>query len=317
MALQTLVDRARRKFGAFVMQAGARITPSSVPRSSKPVGEGPKVNEGTALVITTFEARQFRYCLPLIASLRAHEISTPIVVVVNGEHPQAVNDTQRREFSRELLTYPQVFPVVLRKRVGLARLWNLGIQIADAPVCVVLNDDLALDRNQVWRDIAALASAAQANGIALGSGSWSHFAISRKCINEIGWFEERLLGFGEEDADYTVRFFEVMNRLPQTVSLSAMHHLHAPERQSLPSGHGKYSLYNKVFVATKYSSPQTSDALREPHAYRRVFEEVAHYPGEDFRWKHQEGLLELRDEQGIQSAIEAAILDNRRRAGAP
>jgi hypothetical protein len=265
------------------------------------------VNESAAIIITTFDARLDAYCLPLIRGIRASGVTLPIIVIVNGALPGQQMD--RSKFIQAVADEPRTFILSLRVMVGLSRLWNLGIQIASTDICIILNDDLLIDTKMIARDFDALVSAAERSGLAVGNNSWSHFAISRTCISSVGWFEERLLGFGEEDGDYTIRFFEAFGQLPTDVSLSGFINVVAQDRQAIPAGRGKYSLQNQAFMLSKFGFQADLDALTSPGIVERKLPELDAYPAEEFRWQNQATLLSLSKQDDVTQALRRILGD--------
>ncbi len=262
----------------------------------------PETDQGSvAIVITTFDARLLTYCLPLIRGIRAGGVGVPIVVIINGTVQGEPNS--RRMFLQAVAEDPGIFPTSLRVMVGLSRMWNLGIQFASTKTCIVLNDDLLVDSKHVQSDVQALAQGAREHELVVGNHSWSHFAISRDCIQSVGWFEERLLGFGEEDGDYTLRFREVFDRLPMNISLAAFVNVVADDRQTVPAGRGKYSLQNHVFFQRKFDLGEYENALTSHGAIDRRLPDLDAYPAENFRWKHQERLLGTDSQDSLEEFL--------------
>lgn len=260
----------------------------------------------SGIVITTFEARQFAYCLPLVEAIRAADAASPVVVVINGNPGSRVNLAERARFVAELSKFHGVFPVSLREMTGLARMWNLGIQVAACDTCVVLNDDLIAEPRLLLPDLRRLVGQAAQSGVAIGNGSWSHFAITRQCIESVGWFDERLLGFGEEDGDYSWRYRRLRGAYPPSVRLDGLANVVSPIRQDLARGSGKYSLANPVFISLKYRFlPGQVGIELEPPPEAKL-PDMADYPGELFRWGLA-GLLEVEDRETVRMHLEGRL----------
>lgn len=311
---RALIERARAKASHSLTRLAIRL---QRPRHSSVDSweESPStesVETDVAIIITTFDERLHTYCLPLIRGLRAAGLDLPIVVVINGSPTGAPQD--RRSFLQAVAQERDIYPASLRAMVGLARLWNLGIQIAATEVCVLLNDDLLIQRDKVGRDLAELARVARASGVAVGNDSWSHFAISRRCVAQVGWFDERLLGFGEEDGDYTLRFREAFGQLPPAVPLSGFVNIVADDRQAVPAGEGKYSLANRVFIRRKFQTQPNDDALKGAQPVTRRLPEVDAYPTEDFRWRFQAELFGTHDPAELEERVNRAVAESTRPA---
>jgi hypothetical protein len=302
------VGKTRYGIAQLLTRLSLWIQFTGQPRLQLPSDQPLRSERDVAFVITTFGDRLFRYCLPLVNAIRQSGITAPIIVSINGGEELANSDEIRRHFLSELSKQPNTFPVNFRSMVGLSRLWNLGIQIADSEVCVVLNDDLMLDDSRAKTELLALADVAKEAGICVGNKSWSHFAISRQCIRDVGWFDERLLAFGEEDGDYAIRYREVYGAKPSQMPLSSLINVVAPERHELPSGEGKYALVNRLFLQRKYAFTSGQDALLDDDLPTRLLPDVQDYPSEAFRWHYQNRLLSITDPTLLSREIDKIFL---------
>lgn len=230
-------------------QVGGHCPPGQV---SRPEPEA----ESLSLVVTTFEERFFDYCLPFLRSIRESPCNLPITLVVNGPVTRRPDDVRRQAFMREVADLPCISPLFLRQFSGLARLWNLGIQAAGTECVLCLNDDMmvtSVDFETQVRSVEKQALDGPASLVVV-NGSWSSFMISRQVLDAVGWFDERLVGIGEEDGDYTWRYIEATGREPATAEISGLASFVSSTADAGFSKHsgGKYSLANKAFIGLKY-----------------------------------------------------------------
>jgi hypothetical protein len=255
-----------------------------------------------AIVITTYEDRQIRSCLPLVRGLRQSGITAPIIVVINGCFGRAYNTNLRKEFCQKLLIFDDINIVALRKMVPLARAWNIGIQNANSDVCIVLNDDLAISGRGPLEDCLKLVQGAERGGLCVGNSSFSHFAVSNECLAKVGWFDERYLGVGEEDGDYAWRYEAAYGRPVGEVALRSFGNLEDPSNGGYVEGIGKYSLACRVFREMKFKPDDGGIQGMYERPQRREINEIDPYP----LWRlHQEidSILSETETVQIQSAI--------------
>jgi hypothetical protein len=135
---------------------------------------------------------------------------------------------------------------------GISRNWNLGIQLLGTENVLCLSDDLEIT-DGFKEDIASAFEVAEKEHFVI-IGSFASFIINYKCIESIGWFDERFMGFGEEDGDYIFRFINKYQRKPRVYYSSAIRHLDLQTRGDEVAGTGKYSLFNLAFRCLKYKS---------------------------------------------------------------
>lgn len=247
----------------------------------RPVGDGPAVAPGDITIgITTFEHRFDRYFVPLLDRIRAHA-ANEIVVAVNGEHERAFGEEYRRRMLECLARYPNVYPVVFPRFRGLSKLWNTIVVHATGDHVLMLNDDIMIESPGFMEDVC---SALRRNGgrTFLVNRSWSHFVVSRAELDELGWFDERLLGIGEEDGDMTWRYIRRYGSgIPSVKIRGFVNYAEETVRTYKPvniethSG-TKYSLFNRRFVFGEKYEPG-------PDGIKGMFDEpmVLKDPGRD------------------------------------
>lgn len=243
---------------------------------------------GITIGITTFEARFSRYFVPLVTQLRSFDQEREIVVAVNGEHHREFNESFRSDLLRFTAGQPRVFPILFPSFRGLAKLWNTIIVQATEDYVLMLNDDIMIDNPRFLDDVSR-AIAKNGGRSFVVNGSWSHFLISRREIDELGYFDERLLGIGEEDGDTTWRYIERYGTPLPSIRIKgftnyAEESVDSYKPLNIQSRPGmKYSLFNRTFMfETKYE--------RDPKGIRGMFEEPmrlkdagpSQYPNERF-----------------------------------
>ncbi len=157
-----------------------------------------------SFAITTFEARYETYFRPLYRSLRRSFPEVPILVVVNGHGDGASQSRYLERLCRELAEgEPPHRRFLLHEQVvGLCQMWNELLQASPTATTLVLNDDLRIDPYlRRWAEAMDWESV----DLSLLNNTWSHFAISRRCWEKIGAFDQSFSGIGFEDMDYTAR----------------------------------------------------------------------------------------------------------------
>jgi glycosyltransferase involved in cell wall biosynthesis len=248
------------------------------------------------VVITTFEHRFEKYFKPLLASLATqYRDGCEIVVVVNAENGVGLNDDYRRNIMTLCANYSNVYLFTFPEFRGLSKLWNTGIVNSSGEYVVILNDDIAVPGNFVP---ILLQNVDAWNTSVLLNSSFSHFVVKRTEIDELGYFDERLLGIGEEDGDFRWRYITKYGRDLLTVNIPGIANYidglydYKPTNIRTHSGM-KYSLFNRVFV-TEYKYEKTD----EPNAVQGMFDTPMkcklpvdnQYPYEKFRLKNKSQL---------------------------
>jgi hypothetical protein len=254
-----------------------------------------------AILITTFEKRQFTSAIPLVESIRNAGIDLPIAVFVNGNLNGNHDVEKRANLLVNLGSIPNVSVICSNVMTGISRNWNLGIQLLGADYVLCLSDDLEIGTG-VKRDFDSAFSIAEKEDLVL-MGSFASFIISARCIEKVGWFDERFLGFGEEDGDYVYRFIEEYKREPKNYYTSAVRHLNLQSRGDEVSNAGKYSLFNFAFRNIKYKKSSTGIVGMFDHPLTKIIDDYNLHPMENFRRKNAH-LLKITNLDQIRKEIE-------------
>jgi hypothetical protein len=202
--------------------------------------------------ITTFEARFDQYFVPLLARIREYT-GNEIIVAINGEHNRPFGDDYRRNVLQCIVDYARVYPLVFPQFRGLAKIWNSIIIHATHNHILMLNDDIMIDRPGFLEDISKAIRRNDGKTF-LVNRSWSHFLINREEIDELGYFDERLLGIGEEDGDLTWRYIHKYGRDIASFKIKgfvnfAEETVHSYKPVNIQTHSGtKYSRFNRKFM---------------------------------------------------------------------
>lgn len=243
--------------------------------------------EEISIGITTFEHRFERYFTPLLERIREYA-ENEVVVAINGEHEREFGEEYRRRVLECIARHRNVYPVMFPRFRGLSKLWNTVIVHATADHVLMLNDDIMIRKPRFLEDVCA---ALRRNGgrTFVINRSWSHFVVSREEIDELGYFDERLLGIGEEDGDITWRYQRRYGREIPSFPVKGFENYaeetvrtYKPVNIQTHSG-TKYSLFNRKFMLSeKYeaSSDGWKGMFDEPVVLKDAGK--AQYPNERF-----------------------------------
>jgi hypothetical protein len=224
-----------------------RSISKQIPKSHQLINSSEKFKDlgDISIVITTFEDRFFEFTIPLITNLRT-EIKIPIFVIVNGNYYKKVDNYQLQEFIKALGDFTDIYPTAYSNFHGCAELWNTGIVNSDCENILIFNDDIHIYPRLFKQQIKSIKESISEHGLVTINRSFSHFGVSLKCIEEVGFFDEHFLGIGEEDRDYFFRYEIRYSKKPKNFYSEAFYHFgdEASEQEVLKTPGGKYSLFN-------------------------------------------------------------------------
>lgn len=208
--------------------------------------------------ITTFSKR-FDLLSKLISQIRDINKTDKIIIAINGEKDGVFNENYRKDILNLCLKYENVYPIFFIEMRGLSKMWNTLITTSVDDNILILNDDLEINNNLIFKNINLHINSKDFNGFTRINNSFSHFIVNKITIDELGYFDERLLGFGEEDGDIYYRV--IKNNLKITdIHINGFINLVSNIRHDhVIGGIGKYSKFNRHYIYNqKYSSDYES-----------------------------------------------------------
>lgn len=215
--------------------------------------------ENITIGITTFEARFDRYFVPLLKRIREYT-DNEIVVAVNGENNRAFGEEYRSNLLKFIADYDKVYPIFFPRFRGLSKLWNSIAIHATHDHILMLNDDIMIDSKNFMNDVCDLIRRNEGKTFLINR-SWSHFLINRDELDTLGYFDERLLGIGEEDGDMTWRYIKQYGEAIPSFKIKGFQNYaeetvrsYKPVNVQTHSG-TKYSLFNRKFIHEEKYSP--------------------------------------------------------------
>ena len=240
--------------------------------------------------ITTFSKRK-NFLINLIDKIR-NFTEKKILVCINGELGGNTDEEYTIEILNFFSSHKNVYPIFFTEIRGLSKLWNtIAIHSCEENI-LMLNDDLDLSNPDIFEIINSHLSSKNYKGFTRINRSFSHFIISKKVLDSLGYFDERLLGFGEEDGDIFYRCLK-QNFEITDISISGFINLISDVRhENIKPGIGKYSKFNRDFVYQKKYSANKDSKLKGMFDTPMVqnLEDINCYPYESFFHKNKKDL---------------------------
>lgn len=208
--------------------------------------------------ITTFSKR-FNYIETLINQIRGF-VDHPIIVIINGEKDGKTDDVYIKNILNLCQKYDQVYPTTFLETRGLSKMWNTIVVQSYYDNIMILNDDIEITSNHIFEMSNKIFDSSNFQGICKINSSFSHFLVDKKVIESLNYFDERLLGFGEEDGDITYQMIK-LGKTIDNVYVNGVNNIVSEVRhEHITSGIGKYSKFNRDFIyGEKYLTDYTSN----------------------------------------------------------
>lgn len=245
--------------------------------------------------ITTFENRFEKYFVPLLTRIREYDDDTEIIVTINGEHKQEFGEEYRSGILDFISKKKKVFPIVFPRFRSPSKMWNTIVVHATHDYVLILNDDIMITNPNFVDDIKRAIKRNDGRSFII-NGSFSHYLVCRRELDEIGYFDERLLGIGEEDGDITWRYIHQYGRQLKAVSIRGFVNMSEQTMNHVPlnikSRPGtKYSLFNRQFIyETKYERNSSGIKGMFDHPMITKDNDPQQYPHENFYRENRDKL---------------------------
>ena len=207
-----------------------------------------------SIVITTFDKRFEAFFKPLLLSIKQLRPNVEVIVMVNGP-AKAEFDSAFRSSVLELMASTQtVYPTMFPNFQSLAKLWNRGVLTSSNDRVLILNDDLGIDphvENSFFDQFEAVLNSIPNKTFTI-NGSFSHFVVSKEELTKVGFFDERLLGLGEEDWDLYWRYHETFDNEIPSFEIGNIDNVHSDITDGgYTKGIRTASKFNRDFIKTK------------------------------------------------------------------
>ncbi len=151
--------------------------------------------------VVTYINRFETYFKPLVRQLDLLFPGVQKNYVLNGYYDQAKQQDYLEQAKAFLKSTSADNIITFNEHHGLTHCWNQLLISSRATKVLILNDDLIINRLFSW----SLKLQIDFFETAVINRSWSHFIISKTTARQVGWFDERFVGMGSEDADYALR----------------------------------------------------------------------------------------------------------------
>jgi len=214
--------------------------------------------------IVTYHARFETYFKPLIKKLIRIFPDRDIICIINGHPDRTLQMKYLKKAVSFLKTFQNVRYLTYDSNQSLAKCWNQTIIFSQTEKVLLLNDDTQV--SELFR--TELEEHIDSDEIFTVNRSWSHFVISKATVKKVGWFEERLLGIGQEDGDYTYRL-AIQNMEMKNIDCAGIRNFVAEQENpgwstiSTNSTGNRYANINQEFFNTKWLTPLNSTDIKD------------------------------------------------------
>jgi predicted glycosyltransferase involved in capsule biosynthesis len=241
--------------------------------------------------ITTFSLR-YDFVSSLVKSIRELNIKNNIFLCINGEKDSNFSEEYRKKILNLCVSYENVFPIFFVETRGLSKMWNTLIIHSTKDDMLLLNDDIIISSDNVFEVISSHIKDPEYFGLSMINNTFSFFVINKKFVDELGYFDERLIGFGEEDGDIIYRLNKQKGKKIFRLNAGGLENIVSDIRhEHIKPGVGKYSFFNRDYIFNqKYKCHGNIYYFPEGIECDQILEDVQLYPYEKFFMENKEKL---------------------------
>lgn len=236
--------------------------------------------------ITTFKNR-FRRVVGLVNFIRKKG-NWPIILAVNGDYKESFDEEYRKHILNFASFTENCYVTMFPEFRSLAKLWNTILITSPTDWNLVINDDVIITHDFPFKVLENSARDHKDPEVFAINGSWSHYFVHRKLIADVGWFDERLLGIGEEDTDMVWRIKNTGKTVfkPMIGSIGNIHDNLKPV--NIKCGAMHYSEYNRNYIFNeKYKKDDEGIEGMFDFKAKNQIENINAYPNEAFYWDNK------------------------------
>lgn len=242
--------------------------------------------------ITTFP-RRFEMFKQLVRNIRS-VCNYEIVVQVNQ-----FNKIEDEEYRTNILKFcseiPNVYLTIYSTFTSLSKMWNTITINSKNDIILSFSDDVNVTDSSWFESVNRILKGF--NGFTILNNTFASFLISKKMINEIGYFDERLLAYGEEDGDFVWRYIKMFGNYPNVDYCSSFYNIGEgygitpPNLRWTNPGNVIRPAFNREFCFNeKYKPKENSPVGMFGIPMDSVLENLVQYPYEKFKLENLEKL---------------------------
>jgi hypothetical protein len=240
--------------------------------------------------VGTFNKRFEKYFKPLINQIKTYRPELEIIVHINAPLREQFDENYRKEILNFCSEQANIFPIITPVQRGFSKIVNTCLIYSSNNNILMLNDDLTIISKKFFDELEKILKFSSSSFKI--NGSWSHIFLNRQEVNDVGWMDERYLGFGEEDGDFEWRYQEKLNKPFVSYNLPDIEN-HVEQNdfsENMEVIYKKYSAFNTKFAFQhKYKEDEAGKKYGIMNKKLICINETKNqYPNEKFFWLNKD-----------------------------
>lgn len=243
-----------------------------------------------SICLVTFKERRelIKTLIPRIREVIPSDVD--IILAVNGNFEEDMPDDYRSEMLQLSMSHKNVYPIICADFMSLSKLWNTLVLFSKTEYNFIMTDDLVISNPDVYKITSDYTERSGEQFFTI-NGGFSHFVLTKTFLHQIGYFDERLLAYGEEDGDLVHRYIKMFDRQVPTLPIQgfyngAAYHL---KMKNTDNHVDNKPTVNREIIKIKYADDPTGICGMNPTplSLTGVLEDYQQYPYEMFVRKNR------------------------------
>lgn len=235
--------------------------------------------------IVTFRQRK-ELVAELIQRIRLTVPETvDILLTINGNNEEEMPDSYRIEMLDLAKQYKNIYPIFCPEFKGLSKLWNNLVIFSKTEYNFIVCDDVAWANPNIYNEIVNHINTTKQEFFTINHG-FSHFVCTKSILHKIGYFDERLCGFGEEDADMHWRHMTKIGYSIPKLMIGGIYNIAAYnlKNEKIETHEDNKPLFNRKLIELLYEKNEIDGypTLMCPFPIKKIVSDIQQYPYEMF-----------------------------------
>jgi len=247
-----------------------------------------------SICITTFSKRE-EMCCSLIQYISEHAPNIDIIVAINGDNELKMDEGYRSRFLSFCSKIPRCYPIVCPEFKSLAKIWNTLVIFSNTNYNLICNDDIEIVNPTCFKNIKDVINQTSHELFTI-NGGWSHYMITKQLLHELGYFDERLIAFGEEDGDMVYRFIKKYKKKVPVYKVEGFRNVCAYDKSDtkIDVHVDNKPRFNREFINLKYKYDDNGIYGMSPIPVIQVLDDFSQYPYEIFNIKNKHNIKKFK-----------------------
>ena len=208
-----------------------------------------------------------------------------IILAINGNNEEEMPDDYRTEMLDLAKQYKNIYPIFCPEFKGLSKLWNNLIIFSKTEYNLIICDDVVWANPNIYNDVINHIEKTKQEFFTI-HGGFSHFVCTKSILHKIGYFDERLCGFGEEDADMHWRHIKTVGHQIPKLFIDGIYNNAAYDlkNEKIETHQDNKPRFNRELACILYKQNDVDGFTTPlcPFPIKKIIPDIQQYPYETF-----------------------------------